>query len=181
MTTIKEQTKDLHEIAEKNPFAQRLLSGNISNNEYACYLTNLEPIYNAIENLAGSSGILIDGIVHIKRTELIREDLAELKQLGADHYVIFESTLKYVDYLNQLDNGQILAHLYTRHFGDLYGGQILKTKVPGSGKMYEFVERKALIDKTRMMLSDDLGPEARIAFQHAIYLFEELTSEFNIR
>ena len=47
--------------------------------------------------------------------------------------------------------------------------------------MYEFVERKALIDKTRMMLSDDLGPEARIAFQHAIYLFEELTSEFNIR
>ena len=180
MTTIKEQTKDLHEIAEKNPFAQRLLSGNISNTEYACYLTNLEPIYNAIENLAENSGILIDGIVHIKRTELIREDLAELKQLGADHYVIFESTCRYVDYLNQLDKGKILAHLYTRHFGDLYGGQILKTKVPGKGKMYEFVERKALIDKTRMMLSDDLGPEARIAFQHAIYLFEELTNEFNI-
>ena len=33
--SLKEQTKDLHEISEKNPFAQRLLSGNISNNKNA--------------------------------------------------------------------------------------------------------------------------------------------------
>jgi len=57
---------------------------------------------------------------------------------------------------------------------------MLKAKVLGSGKMYEFADRKKLIDKTRMMLTDDLGPEARIAFQHAIYLFEGLTDEFNI-
>ncbi len=178
--SLKEQTKDLHETAENNPFAQRLLSGNISINEYACYLTNLEPIYNTIESIAQEIKLLSDDMLPIKRTELIREDLAELKQMGADHCVILESTIHYINYLKHLDKDKILAHLYTRHFGDLYGGQILKAKVPGSGKMYEFTDRKALIDTTRMMLSDDLGPEARIAFQHAIYLFEGLNNEFNI-
>lgn len=177
--SLKEQTKDLHEIAEKNAFAQRLLSGNISKNEYGCYLTNLEPIYDIIESKAQESNLLF-GIENIKRTSFIQQDLSELKQMGADHCVILPSTHVYVGYLRTIVDSSILAHLYTRHFGDLYGGQIVKTKVPGSGKMYEFENRKELIEKTRMMLSDDLGPEARIAFTYAIKLFEDLTNEFDL-
>jgi len=64
--SLKEQTKDLHETAENNPFAQRLLSGNISINEYACYLTNLEPIYNTIESIAQQSGLFNDNMLPIK-------------------------------------------------------------------------------------------------------------------
>lgn len=177
--SLKDFTKDLHEEAEKNPFAQRLLSGNISIDEYACYLTNLEPIYAAIENISQNRNVLV-GIESIKRLALLQADLVELKELGATHCVLLQSTIQYVDYLNQIQDNQILAHLYTRHFGDLYGGQILKTKVPGSGKMYEFDDRKALIEKTRMMLSDALGEESRVAFKYAISLFNDLSSEFSI-
>lgn len=176
--TLKDQTKDLHEKAEKNPFAQRLLSGNISNNEYLCYLTNLILIYSTIESIAQNNKLLKD-IESIKRTQHIRNDQEELLKT-ATCTKILPSTIKYTEYLLTVNNHNILAHLYTRHFGDLYGGQILKTKVPGSGTMYQFDNRQELIDKTRMMLTDDLGPESRIAFIYAIQLFEDLSHEFNL-
>jgi heme oxygenase len=176
--SLKDQTKDLHEKAEKNPFAQRLLSGNISNNEYLCYLTNLILIYSTIESIAQNNGFLKD-IESIKRTQHIRNDQEELLKTAACTKIL-PSTIKYTEYLLTVKGHNILAHLYTRHFGDLYGGQIIKSKVPGSGTMYQFDNRKELIDKTRMMLTDDLGPESRTAFIYAIQLFEDLSHEFNL-
>lgn len=176
--SLKDQTKDLHEKAEKNPFAQRLLSGNISNNEYLCYLTNLILIYSTIESIAQNNGLLKD-IESIKRTQHIRNDQEELLKT-ATCTKILPSTIKYTEYLLTVKGHNILAHLYTRHFGDLYGGQIIKSKVPGSGTMYQFDNRKELIDKTRIMLTDDLGPESRTAFIYAIQLFEDLSHEFNL-
>ena len=180
--TLKDATYDLHKQAEKNPFAQLLLSGNITETEYAKYLVNLMPIYHVIENVAGSNGHLV-GVEDIQRNGLIHNDIKELEQLGADlfEYEVLPSTVEYVDYLYTLSDSNILAHLYTRHFGDLYGGQILKSRVPGSGSMYEFNDRKGLIEKTRTLLSDDLGPEARIAFSHAISLFNDLSNELNLK
>lgn len=177
--SLKEQTKDLHETAEKNPFAQLLLSGNISNEEYVCYLTNLILIYSTIETIAQNNGFLED-ISTIKRTHRIRDDQEELLPKAAAYAKILPSTYRYIEYLLTVTERNILAHLYTRHFGDLYGGQILKSKVPGSGTMYEFDNRKELIDKTRMMLTEDLGPESRTAFLYAIQLFEDLSLEFNL-
>ena len=68
----------------------------------------------------------------------------------------------------------MLAHLYVRHMGDLYGGQMIKKKVPGSGKFYEFTNREELITNIRAKLTDDLGEEANVAFQHAINIMREL-------
>jgi hypothetical protein len=62
----------------------------------------------------------------------------------------------------------------------LYGGQIVKKMVPGSGMMYEFPDRAGLIEKTRSMLTEDLGPEARMGFEFAIALFEDLVNELNL-
>ena len=33
---------------------------------------------------------------------------------------------------------KIMAHIYVRHMGDLSGGQMIRRKVPGLGKMYKF-------------------------------------------
>ena len=33
---------------------------------------------------------------------------------------------------------KLYAHIYVRHMGDLSGGQMIKRKVPGLGKYYEF-------------------------------------------
>ena len=51
--SLKEQTQDLHEEAEKSKFAQLLLSGNITEKQYATYIANLLPIYEAIEEFDG--------------------------------------------------------------------------------------------------------------------------------
>jgi hypothetical protein len=84
-------------------------------------------------------------IESIKRTQHIRTDQEELLKTAACTKIL-PSTIKYTEYLLTVKGHNILAHLYTRHFGDLYGGQILKTKVPGSGTMYQFDNRKELID-----------------------------------
>ncbi len=178
--SLKEQTQDLHEEAEKSKFAQLLLSGNITEKQYATYIANLLPIYEAIEEFAKSNNLL-DGIEDICRADKIKADLQELG--FNSHQIPYAfSTYLYMTYITTciVDKRLILAHLYTRHFGDLYGGQIVKKKVPGSGLMYEFENRNELIAKTRSLLSDDLGKEARIAFDYALALFEDLENELDL-
>jgi len=33
------------------------------------------------------------------------------------------------------DPHKVMAHVYVRHMGDLSGGQMIKKKIPGAGKM----------------------------------------------
>ena len=60
------------------------------------------------------------------------------------------------------------------HFGELHGGQMIKKRAPGSGKMYDFVEPRALIKETRTRLHDGMADEANRAFEFAMQLFKEL-------
>ncbi len=175
--SLKDATWDLHEKAEQNKFAQLLLSGDINEYQYASYLSNLWLIYAVLEKVADSHNVL-EGIEDIKRADAIRADIEELN-VENDTLVVANTTFMYINHISALDK-DVLAHIYTRHFGDLYGGQILKSRVPGSGSMYEFIDRKGLIEKTRAKLNDDLGPETRVAFQFAISLFEDLSNEFNL-
>ena len=62
----------------------------------------------------------------------------------------------------------------------MYGGQMIKKVVPGSGTMYEFDNKKELIEKVRAMLTLDLAEEANVAMQFAIDLFEELADELHL-
>jgi hypothetical protein len=62
----------------------------------------------------------------------------------------------------------------------MYGGQMIKKVVPGSGAMYEFENKKELIEKVRAMLTMDLADEANVAMQFAIDLFEELANELHL-
>jgi heme oxygenase len=84
----------------------------------------------------------------------------------------------YTEYvLHMRDKDEFLAHIYVRHFGDMYGGQMIKKRNPGSGKMYEFNDVEQLKTTVRKMLHDDMADEANICFQFAMQLFEELESE----
>jgi hypothetical protein len=61
--------------------------------------------------------------------------------------------------------------------GDLFGGQIIAKKVPGSGKFYEFKDRERLIFLVRSKITDDLANEALTAFDYSISIMKELMSE----
>jgi heme oxygenase len=60
--------------------------------------------------------------------------------------------------------------------GDLFGGQIIKKQVAhiSSGKFYDFENADSMKMAIRQTLTDDLGDEARIAFQHAIKMMRDL-------
>lgn len=173
--SLKDAIKDKHDKAESHRFVKVLLSGAIPAQIYADYLMNQMLCYTKLESLAKNYGLL-NGIEDIQRVEKMQRDLIDL---GLDAHV-FDSTADYVEYLNTVAPEQLLAHVYVRHFGDMYGGQMIKKVVPGKGAMYEFEDRTGLIAKVRALLTDELGEEANKAFDFNLRLFDELADAYNL-
>lgn len=169
---LKQLTWEAHHNAERKKFAKLLLSGKITPELYHRYLYNQYHIYMTLESL-----INIPEIKDINRHQKIKEDIRELEtEYNITPSVpLCESTKDYMRYVATLDHDGLIAHMYVRHFGDMYGGQIIKKQTPGSGKMYEFNDVESLKQKVRDMLRDDMANEANICFGYAIRLFEELT------
>jgi heme oxygenase len=81
---------------------------------------------------------------------------------------------EYERHVITLDRQGILAHIYVRHFGDMYGGQMIRKRNPGSGTMYDFDNVEELKATVRSMLNDDMAEEANRCFEFAMQLFVEL-------
>lgn len=174
--SLRDLVKDKHDQAEQTEFSAKLLSGNITVDEYSCYLTQMLAVYAILEKAAAIHNQL-DGLAGVSRCRGIFDDLKEI--CSNKFYTMLPATRAYVDYLTELAEGEnngkkILAHVYVRHMGDLHGGQIIAKKVPGAGKFYQFTNRKELIDKLREKLSDDLAEEANVAFDFTINIMKEL-------
>ena len=180
--SLKELTKDLHHEAEITKFAQALLSGKIYRADYAHYLFQMLMIYIQIESSCRQQGFL-KNLKGVERACAISQDFLQITNSNYQHKVL-PSTTAYCQYLSKLDDDPdrrhlIKAHLYVRHMGDLFGGQIIKKQVAhvSSGKFYDFDNVTELKTAIRAELTDDLGDEARVAFQHAIDIMRELYDE----
>jgi len=179
--SLREITKDLHHEAETTKFAKLLLSGKIEKDDYRNYLYNLMAVYDPIEWYGRRQGFF-DNMPNLPR---LRSIYADFKELDDGTYIyLTPATLDYQTYLHSLGNDlknrhKIKAHLYCRHMGDLYGGQIIKKQVAhiSSGKFYEFQDADAMKVKIREELTDDLGDEARLAFLYAIRMMRDLYNE----
>lgn len=174
--SLKELTKDLHADAERTLFAKKLVTGTFTAEEYANYLWQMVLVYNGIEVAANSQGML-KNLPDIERAHKIYQDCVEL--VGPNHNLKWlPETVDYYQYLLALNysnrRDQIKAHLYCRHMGDLYGGQIIAKKCPGKGRFYEFKDAENLKVAIRAELTDDLADEARVAFEWAIKLMKAL-------
>ena len=173
--TLREQIAGKHEAAEKTKFVEFLLIGKIPKRMYAEYLHNQYLCYRVMEEKAKEQGLLSD-MPELWRADKMKEDLDELAE---GDFVPQNSTIEYMNYITA-EPANLLAHVYVRHFGDMYGGQMIKKVVPSSGKMYEFENRKEMIDKIRPMLTEDLGTEANKCFDFVIQLFNELEHEYHL-
>lgn len=176
---LKELTWAHHQSAERRAFARDLIKGDVDPHKYYTFLVCQLYNYEALENAAKIPEHLED----ILRAEKIREDIEELEEMFGYERPddLPPSVEEYVAHILDLedegDNEKLLAHMYTRHFGELHGGQIIKKKIPGSGKMYEFdIDKKYLIDEFRLLLHDGMAEEAKICFDFASKLFDELSS-----
>jgi heme oxygenase len=185
--SLKELTMRQHTNAERQKFAGVLMSGKITKNVYMIYLVNQHHCYSALEN--HSEFKLPDD--RLKRSDKIRKDIEELlyQMTGVEvEYrtsdlfcveTLKPSTLDYDTYVeeNIKTYEQFMAHVYVRYLGDLRGGQMIKKKVPGSGKYYEFDEPEELANSIYRNINDDMADEAKKVFEYATKLFIEMDTK----
>lgn len=176
MSKLKELTWEVHQRAERTEFARKLIKG-LSPEDYHKYLYNQYMIYSILENAAAT---LVPELKSINRAEKIYADLRELEKehaIGTTPALLMPVVRDYERHVIDLDREGILAHIYVRHFGDMYGGQMIRKRNPGSGTMYDFDNVEELKATVRSMLNDDMATEANRCFEFAMQLFEELDSE----
>lgn len=173
MSKLKELTWEVHQRAERTNFARKLLQG-LSPEEYHRYLYNQYMLYSILETAAAQ---LAPDLKEIFRAEKIYADVRELEkeyQIGTTPEILMPVVRDYEKHVMNLDRDGVIAHIYVRHFGDMYGGQIIKKRNPGSGTMYEFDNVEELKTKVRSLLKDSMEDEAKKCFEFAIQLFTEL-------
>jgi heme oxygenase (biliverdin-producing, ferredoxin) len=174
MSILRESTQQKHQAVEALPFVQYLLRGNISQTHYVMYLSEMHKIYDCLETLSTSAGLL-DHLPELPRADRILQDLQEL-----DSSYVSEPTdavKQYLEYLNNLyltQPDQLFAHVYVRHLGDMYGGKLIARSVPGTGRWYEFNNRADLIKRFNNQLHMGLAQEADVAFNHFLNIFQDL-------
>jgi heme oxygenase len=168
MKNLKEATAELHSKAEKMTFNQRMFRGELSQDEYLNYLIQQSYIFQEIEsrNLPH---------IYLRRLDLINDDINEL---GGYTFQINQSTTDYVIYLGDLNQDQLNAHIYLNYLALVYGGQMMKSKVPGSGKLYQFEgDMKELIGSIRAIQNDEMADEVNKGFQYVINILDELQGQ----
>ena len=161
---LREATAELHSKAEKMMFNQRMFRSELSTEEYLNYLIQQSYIFQEIEgrNLPHPN---------LNRLDAIHNDISEL---GGYTFKISKPTTDYVVYLGDLNQTQLNAHIYLNYLALAYGGQMIKSKVPGSGRMYDFDNMQECVGSIRAIQNDEMDDEVNKGFQYIINILDEL-------
>ena len=174
--SLKELTATKHVQAERQDFVYILLSGRIREDEYFKFICNQYVCYAELENKL-YNWIEENGLQDIRRSGKLREDISHFEKVYGLSYrqdMLCPSALDYINYVKNADIDTLIPHIYVRHFGDMFGGQMIAKKVPGIHKLYEFENKAELIQKVRALLDDSMADEANRCFDFAIALFKDL-------
>lgn len=171
--SLKEITKDKHTEAESTPFMKAIFARKLPQDLWIDWTKQKALFYNKIEYHAEKLGLLenLDGI---KRSYYLNKDYAIMNN-GRITHSYRKPVKEYADYIDSIGEHpeKILAHLYTWHMGDMFGGQMIKKIVPGSHLNLEFENLPNLMSTLRAHLSDNIGSEAICAFEWAIKMMRD--------
>ena len=171
--SLKELTNDNHALAETTPFMKAVFAGTLPKAVWTDYTYQKHLWYKEIERAAKQAGLL-ENLAGIERADLIQEDYQEMIAGTLSYNTYKEVTKEYVIYLKTLkDPSKILAHLYTWHMGDMFGGQMIRKIIDAPHRHLKFENTLALLTVLRPMLTDDLADEANVAFEWAIKILNE--------
>jgi heme oxygenase len=172
--SLKELTAEKHKLAESTPFMKAVFSKSLPKYAWIDWTYQKSLFYNVIEAQCKVAGYL-DDLPGIERTHLLMKDYREMTG-GFVRNSFQTPALNYYKYVLALDSKDVLAHLYTWHMGDMFGGQAIKKIVDAPHSSLEFENTPLLMTNLRNKLTDDLGPEANKAFDWAI----EIMSSYDV-
>jgi heme oxygenase len=178
---IKTETLEQHRNAENQEFVKVLMSGSINPELYSIYLFNLYQCYARLEKYCIENG-LFNQLPNIERTSKLESDYKTLWKKNELPYIT-DSTLRYLYHLDDIKNDpeKLFSHVYVRHMGDLYGGQMIRRKTPGQNSYLIFVEPEHLKRSIRESINEyyktyqiNVVAEAKLCFDYATELFKEM-------
>jgi len=174
LSTLKELTAEVHAEAENQPFIKSIFAGNVNKDKYTSYVYQLMNLYSLLETY-GDDHFIFHGMEDLKRKKAAEMDWVELVGDSKWDHILNPSTVNYLNYLSTIKNDpkKLLAHIYVRHMGDLFGGQMLAKLLPGSNNMYKFQDISKLIGQVRSKIDVSLADEAIVAFRHNIAMVKE--------
>ena len=168
--SLKELTADKHRQAETTPFMKAVFAKTLPRDHWVDFTYQKSLFYSTIEIAAVKYNLMVD-IEPMRRSALLAQDYNNMDG-GAREFK--PAVLEYHNYIQTLtDPARIMAHLYTWHMGDLFGGQMIKKLVDGPHSSLDFLDPPVLIAAMRLKLSDDMAEEANIAFDWAIRILNE--------
>lgn len=169
--SLKELTSEKHKQAERMPFNVRMFKGELSKEEYLDYLIVQASIFQIFEQM---------GVPHpsLLRLQRIFEDIEELGVSSIGRTDV-KSVREYGIYLQRLTYEEMLPHMYLHYLALMYGGQMMKSKVPGSGRMYDFDDMQAGAGSIRSLQKDEWADEVNKGFDFMIKIFDELEGIHN--
>jgi heme oxygenase len=168
MLPLKDAISEKHSLAEKMTFNQRMFNGELSKEEYILYLSQQLAIFDATE---------MHELPHpaLDRAGKVFEDIKELMGEGQIQIRPLVATNEYRKYLNTLTKEEQLPHVYLNYLALMFGGQMMKSKVPGSGRMYEFDgDVREIVGSIRAIQKDEWADEANKALDYNINILDEL-------
>lgn len=166
MIPLKKATESKHKIAERMPFNQQMFSGKLTKEQYGAYLRTQLAIFSTLEE---NFKFPHKGLI---RSHKVILDLIELKENQIR--ILDNATDEYCQYLKGLDEDSAMAHIYLNYLAIMFGGQIIKSKVPGSGRMYEFDDINEIAKSIRDIQRDDWANEVNKGFDFMINILKEL-------
>ena len=175
--SLKDLTLDKHAEAEATPFMKAVFAKTLPFDLWVDWTYQKTLFYNTIENAAAATGLLKD-LPGLSRTFYLYQDFKESWNKDTTLPALRPVVVDYYNYLLSIsdDPNRIMAHLYTWHMGDMFGGQMIKKIVPGPHRNLEFEDARTLMTNIRAKLDDSMGDEANVAFDWAIRMMRDYDS-----
>lgn len=172
--SLKELTAEKHKLAESTPFMRAVFDQKLPQDLWADWTYQKTLFYGTIEGAAGACGLL-DDLPDLRRAFYLYLDFEAMWDKNTTRPDYRSVVVDYHNYLLSIskDPQKVMAHLYTWHMGDMFGGQMIKKIVPGSHRSLEFADSRTLMTNIRAKLDDSMANEANVAFDWAIRMMED--------
>jgi len=167
--TLKEAVEPIHRTAERTALAQAMIRGTLDLNLYYQFLYNMKEIYAAIERRLPN---LPNNIVRVNHYD------NDIRVMNIEHGQIVPAVAHYVGYIDSLGIEDVWAHTYVHYLGNMYGGQMIKQRMPGPATHLDFENTQESIAYIRERIVNISHEEAIRSFEWTIRIYDELYKTF---